>query len=250
MISFFRRIRQTLLSENKFSKYFKYAIGEILLVVIGILIALQINNWNQDRQKTTKLIFYYEKLVEEVDQQILITKNYITRFDSLSKMQTRTLKILATKNEEDIPELTQNIGSVAMIATRRYSLETFEEFLKQGLITQVKNEELKQLLEDLELHFIKIKGGDDYANNQYNTLIEPYFARHINYANNAFFRYKDRLISGGPQTDFKSLFNSMELWNVATFKLETTSAQHFGLNKVLETLKALKKSLEKELNND
>ena len=49
MIKFFRKIRQKLLSENKFSKYLLYAIGEIVLVVIGILIALQINAWNQAR---------------------------------------------------------------------------------------------------------------------------------------------------------------------------------------------------------
>jgi hypothetical protein len=49
MIKFFRKIRQNLLMENKTGKYFKYAIGEIILVVIGILIALQINNWNQQR---------------------------------------------------------------------------------------------------------------------------------------------------------------------------------------------------------
>ena len=47
MIKFFRKIRQNLLMENKTGQYFKYAIGEILLVIIGILIALQINNWNE-----------------------------------------------------------------------------------------------------------------------------------------------------------------------------------------------------------
>lgn len=51
MIKLFRKIRQNLLSENKFSKYLIYAIGEIVLVVIGILIALQINNWNEDRKQ-------------------------------------------------------------------------------------------------------------------------------------------------------------------------------------------------------
>lgn len=50
MIKFFRNIRQNLLNEGKTSKYFKYAIGEIILVVIGILIALQINNWNEGRK--------------------------------------------------------------------------------------------------------------------------------------------------------------------------------------------------------
>jgi len=49
MIKVFRKVRQNLIMENKTSKYFKYAIGEIVLVVIGILIALQINNWNDRR---------------------------------------------------------------------------------------------------------------------------------------------------------------------------------------------------------
>ena len=50
MLQFFRRIRQSLLSENKFSKYLLYAIGEILLVVVGILLALQINTWNEGKK--------------------------------------------------------------------------------------------------------------------------------------------------------------------------------------------------------
>ena len=50
MIKFFRHIRKNLLMENKNSKYFKYEIGEIILVVIGILIALQINTWNENKK--------------------------------------------------------------------------------------------------------------------------------------------------------------------------------------------------------
>ncbi|MFX0558536.1 DUF6090 family protein [Maribacter sp. CXY002] len=51
MINFFRKVRQRLLAENKFSKYLLYALGEIILVVIGILIALQINNWNENKKE-------------------------------------------------------------------------------------------------------------------------------------------------------------------------------------------------------
>jgi len=54
MIQFFRKFRQRLLTENKFGKYLLYAIGEIILVVIGILIALSINNWNENRLRTNK----------------------------------------------------------------------------------------------------------------------------------------------------------------------------------------------------
>ena len=51
MIKFFRKIRHNLINEGKTTKYLKYAIGEIVLVVIGILIALQINNWNEQRKQ-------------------------------------------------------------------------------------------------------------------------------------------------------------------------------------------------------
>jgi len=61
MIKFFRKIRQNLLIENKTGKYFKYAIGEIILVVIGILIALQINNWNENRKHKNKKHKYIQR---------------------------------------------------------------------------------------------------------------------------------------------------------------------------------------------
>ena len=54
MIKFFRHIRKDLMEKNKTGKYLKYAIGEIVLVVIGILIALQINNWNENRKLSNK----------------------------------------------------------------------------------------------------------------------------------------------------------------------------------------------------
>lgn len=50
MIKFFRKIRKNMIKENRTSKYLVYAIGEIVLVVIGILIALQVNNWNEERK--------------------------------------------------------------------------------------------------------------------------------------------------------------------------------------------------------
>ena len=63
MIKIFRKIRQQSLTENKFSKYLIYAIGEIILVAIGILIALQVNNWNNsriERKTEIKLMNYPE----------------------------------------------------------------------------------------------------------------------------------------------------------------------------------------------
>jgi len=66
MIKFFRNIRKNLLNEGKTARYFKYAIGEIVLVVIGILIALSINNWNQERHQKIK----ERKLLVEIESNL------------------------------------------------------------------------------------------------------------------------------------------------------------------------------------
>ena len=71
MIKFFRQIRQRLLSEGKTGKYFKYAIGEIVLVVIGILIALQINNWNEQRKERDKEQVLLHQLREDYQANLI-----------------------------------------------------------------------------------------------------------------------------------------------------------------------------------
>jgi hypothetical protein len=66
MIKFFRKIRQNLLTENRYSKYLLYAIGEIALVMIGILLALQINNWNEDKKNQILVKTYVSNLIENL----------------------------------------------------------------------------------------------------------------------------------------------------------------------------------------
>jgi len=67
MAKFFRSIRQLMLSESKFSKYLLYAIGEIVLVVIGILIALSINNWNEQRKANKNEIVIFNSFLTSID---------------------------------------------------------------------------------------------------------------------------------------------------------------------------------------
>ena len=55
MINFFRKIRKQLADQNKPLKYFSYAFGEIVLVMIGILLALQVNNWNEERKDQRRI---------------------------------------------------------------------------------------------------------------------------------------------------------------------------------------------------
>ena len=80
MIKFFRQIRQNLLTQNKLSKYLLYAVGEIVLVIIGILIALQINNWNinvknNNLKKEILKDVYYEFVIDRDKLNAITIKN-------------------------------------------------------------------------------------------------------------------------------------------------------------------------------
>ena len=68
MIKFFRKIRKSLLTENRFSKYLLYAIGEIILVIIGILFALQINNWNENNKIEKDINGSLRAMIDELNE--------------------------------------------------------------------------------------------------------------------------------------------------------------------------------------
>jgi hypothetical protein len=76
MIKLFRNIRKKLLKEGKTTKYFKYAIGEIVLVVIGILIALQINNWNETRKEKIAEENFFENVLIDLEKDEVKLKYY------------------------------------------------------------------------------------------------------------------------------------------------------------------------------
>ena len=82
MLKFFRRIRQNLLSENRFSKYLIYAIGEIILVVIGILIALSINNWNEENKSRQVELSLLNELHKSITEQIVNINHVIDQNNS------------------------------------------------------------------------------------------------------------------------------------------------------------------------
>lgn len=95
MIKFFRKIRQKLLTENKFSRYLLYAIGEIVLVVIGILIALSINNWNEQQKEKNQVKNIYARVVQDFN-------NSAVEIDSIIKSMNRNVIVLQKLMREEI----------------------------------------------------------------------------------------------------------------------------------------------------
>ncbi|MEP2568500.1 MAG: DUF6090 family protein [Balneola sp.] len=99
MLKFFRKIRQKLLSESKFSKYLLYAIGEIILVVIGILIALQINNWNEHKKVREKEVILLSEMKANLQED---QKDFEFNIKH-NKDRIRYNEVIRTVIEEQIP---------------------------------------------------------------------------------------------------------------------------------------------------
>jgi hypothetical protein len=116
MIKFFRKIRQKMLTENKFSKYLLYAIGEIILVVIGILIALQINNLNEEKKENKAL-----------KQNLLIIKGNIKNdLVLLDSLKTLREKLIPNYKKEQLTFFNNNFNpQTTMNATRCFDAISF-----------------------------------------------------------------------------------------------------------------------------
>ena len=83
MLTFLRKIRQAMLSENKRGTYLKYAFGEIVLVVIGILIALQINTWNENRKDRLEEVAYLQELLKDFEINLGRSRKVISRLEEV-----------------------------------------------------------------------------------------------------------------------------------------------------------------------
>tara|TARA_R110001592_G_scaffold85976_1_gene253780 strand:+ start:299 stop:1087 length:789 start_codon:yes stop_codon:yes gene_type:complete len=113
MIKFFRKIRQNLLSDGKTGKYLKYALGEIILVVIGILIALQLNNWN-DHHKQIKLENeYYCRLLDDVKLDKQQIQNLLLLAEERLVASNESVRLLLNDNAKKV-----EIGSQVFLSTK------------------------------------------------------------------------------------------------------------------------------------
>ena len=178
MIKFFRHIRQRLLSENKTGKYLKYAIGEIILVVIGILIALQINNWNEQRKVDREI---FKTLTE-------IRSNLIS--DSLSISETRILKsediniqytVIHELENGNIPydSIEYHLGRM-MIARRIILVDNGYQLMKKFGLEQLNNQELRTELINYYTNSTKKINGDTTDDEfEFRSIYLPYVRNHF-----------------------------------------------------------------------
>jgi len=153
MIKFFRKIRYNLVEQNKTGKYVKYAIGEIVLVVIGILIALQINNWNENRKAANEEI----RILNALYSDFKISK---VRIEETIKIQSKVLNysqiLIRIHERQNISEYQyfdthlDSLSNLIGYGTSWYRAEpvtgAYNSLVGAGKIDLIKNKDLRQLL--------------------------------------------------------------------------------------------------------
>ena len=180
MIKFFRKIRQNLLNEGKTTRYFKYAIGEIVLVVIGILIALTINNWNQEQSNNKNQIKYLKSIVFDLEKQLgYIDYQLKEEEDNLSDIE----KLLSHYNENngfELNETTLNyFGSVFGRTTYVVSRATYTELVSTGDIRLISNKKTRNAIvvyyQDMQRRELVLQNN----NNVTDLVIKPIIFQNI-----------------------------------------------------------------------
>ena len=163
MIKFFRNIRQQLLTKNSISKYLLYALGEIILVVIGILIALQINNWNEDRkllkeEKETiaSLKLEFQKNLSSLQGHIAAVESIINAGNTLLEHTGPDYEFGTLKGVDSLISLTPRMS------VWDPSLYTLSSIKNSGKLSGLSNEDLKLLLIEWESFYGNLLDWADF----------------------------------------------------------------------------------------
>ena len=239
MIKFFRKIRQKLLSENKFSKYLIYAIGEIILVVIGILIALQINNWNIESVERNEERKILNEILINLDKDLQTINTTIEFNKRLSKHSQLVYEHLKKK--------TPITDSLKYHYSKLYGHGSFQpitvafENLKSRGVNIIKNEGLRKQIS--ELYMLEFKKLSDRLNQS----LEPIQSILLSQINERLIT-EESYVSAQP-IDLASLQNDIQFQETLKLTTYVWSAVNSWLNKGKEDIIQTKAAIEEELKN-
>ena len=247
MIKFFRKIRQNLLMENKTGKYFKYAIGEIILVVIGILIALQINNWNELRKINLQEKSLFKKIIVDLEQEEKILnaalENYKGKSDSYEHIYNETIGKATYDSTNTIYNSLRWHNVYDLIVTNKHA----------SAISEISNDNIIDLLNQK----IRIEVANSQAKNRFNIykdeIVPEFFSRHGLHDNKVLFNLEKNKWSPIVNTNIvnydrlKLQYGTIEFDEIlANLRIFIAWAVH-NLEKLIEINKEISVTLKGEL---
>lgn len=193
MIKFFRTIRKSLLMENKTSKYFKYALGEILLVMVGILLALQVNNWNEGRKVNTieKQIFVnlLTSLKKDSTELVRIIEYQVKSVEQHNRIINSTaLEITSTISEADISTILHELCDGSFSFFPKYGI--YNSIVSSKGLDILKSESIRSKLIDLyDYEYKRYESIDKVLDERFDAILIPFLNREIGFYVNTNFEH-------------------------------------------------------------
>jgi Family of unknown function (DUF6090) len=216
MIKFFRHIRKKFLTENKFSKYLLYAVGEIILVVIGILIALQINNWNTKRIESQQ----EQNLLKSLKQEFKLNLDELQRDHQINTASQNAAIALLQDNRIDYSpkQLDSLIGKALNFATFDARIGIISETIASGKLALIKSDSLKNHISQWTGELNDLQEDVIIRRDYWIHNTSPLFRKYIPIRNQNEAQYRadyhsdvviDRIEL--PMSDYKMFLNSLEV---------------------------------------
>jgi hypothetical protein len=162
MFRFFRAIRRELVERGKLRTYTGYAVGEIILVVAGILIALQINNANEARLERQKELRYLTNLRVDLEYTIRELDRFIEARERRIESGQRIIDYFNGRPVEDLQDFAYDNVFVQVWQRYYQNINTYEELVNSGNLGVISSQEIKNALMDLDLLYEKMKGDEDH----------------------------------------------------------------------------------------
>lgn len=162
MFRFFRDIRRGLLEQGKLQRYAGYALGEIVLVVAGILIALQINNWNETRLEREREARFLQNLKADLEYTIRELDRFIEIREQRIASGQRVIAYFNGRPLDDPKDFAWH--NIFVQTWQRYyqNINTYEELVNSGNLGIISSQQIKSGLMDLDLLYEKMKGDEDH----------------------------------------------------------------------------------------
>ncbi len=239
------------MEQNKTGKYLKYAIGEIMLVVIGILIAISINNWNTNRQNNIKKIEIYTSMKNElqsINKSLLVENN--RHKDVYNKCKIFLEMIYSQKNKHFKDSLHKNFWGMFVLAGRNITFQSYQNILNTNKLELIKDKNILFKLGEVSTAIQVKKMVLDWQNSQWNTINQPFLNNYVEMAEFAFL--DNSKIITIPQnnvfkTDFQSLYKNQEFRNIIYNRLLAADDIHSSNAQLIKIINETIISLDNKL---
>ena len=181
MIKFFRRIRYDLMNQNKTTKYFKYAIGETILVMVGILLAIQVNSWNQKRLDRIEEKTILHNLHNEFQENKILSTQNINLMKGAMKANKAIMSLMGSSGNELQKHNLDSIFYESLPAAQfTASEQSISNIIQGGRMNIIRNQEIKKLLyqwqAQLEAVEIRERALDNWSYDQILPIMSKYIS--------------------------------------------------------------------------